>query len=136
MTQEDKELLLKDLCSRLPYGVKIDNMGEASVLTSINNKYRIIVKSGEEDKNPNFNLAELNVLEIEDSKPYLFPLSSMTEEQCDELYNISELKLSFTPDRKINVYKETVEWFLKNHIDFNGLIPKGLAIDCTNLNIY
>lgn len=128
MIQEHKDLLLKDLCSRLPYGVKINNMGEASVLTSINNKYRIIVKSGEEDKNPNFNLAELNVLEIEDSKPYLFPLSSMTEEQ----------KMDLTKFVANGIYNENIvyDWCNKNHFDYRGLIEKGLAIDATNLNIY
>ena len=120
MTREDKQLLLVDLCGRLPYGVILNccnTVGEK--LTAI-------------DENGLIN----HDYDIDEVKPYLFPLSSMTEEQCDELYNISELKLSFTPDRKIYVYKETVDWFNKNHIDYRGLIPKGLAIDCTNLNIY
>lgn len=120
MQQENKEILLKDLSARLPYGVILcccDELGEK--LTSI-------------DENGLVN----HDYDIDEVKPYLFPLSSMTEEQCDDLYNISELKLSFTPDRKINVYKETVEWFLKNHIDYNGLIPLGLAKDATGLNIY
>lgn len=120
MKQEEKDLLLRDLSARLPYGVILsccDTVGEK--LTSI-------------DKNGLIN----HDYDIDEVKPFLFPLSSMTEEQCDELYNISELKLSFTPDRKINVYKETVEWFLRNHIDFNGLIPMGLAKDSTNLKLY
>lgn len=60
----------------------------------------------------------------------------MTEEQCEELYYISEIRISYTIDRVIAVYKNTIEWFLKNHIDYNNLIGKDLAIDATNLNIY
>ena len=134
MTNEDKELLLKDLCGRIPYSVKIsildwderemEYMDKVDVLYSVNGDEYI------QSVNSDYNFSP------EDIKPYLFPLSSMTEEQCDELYNISELKLSFTPDKKINAYKETIKWFLKNHIDFNGLIPLGLAIDATGKNIY
>ena len=129
MTPEDKDLLLQDLCARLPYGVIVNVNGfDYDYNDKLTQIYKGVGCSIQVTTNMPY--------DIEQVKPYLFPLSSMTEEQCDELYNISELKLSFTPDRKINVYKETVEWFLKNHIDFNGLIPKGLAIDCTNLNIY
>ena len=122
MQQENKEILLKDLSARLPYGVILcccDELGEK--LSSIDVEPKILINVD---------------YDIDEVKPFLFPISSMTDEQCDELYNISSLKLSFTPDRKINVYKETVEWFLKNHIDFNGLIPLGIAKDATGLNIY
>lgn len=125
MTREDKQLLFRDLCSRLPYGVKCTFDG---IRTTYG--YLEKIKSNQ--------ICTINGIGIyvEHIKPYLFPLSSMTEEQCDELYNISELRLTFTPDKKIKVYKDTIEWFLKNHIDYNGLIDKGLAIDATNLNIY
>ena len=141
MTQKQKELLLKDLCMRLPYGVKIDNMGEPSMLISINHKYRIIVEIAEGDKNPSFNSTRLDVLEIEDTIPYLFPLSSMTEEQRKEL---QELYFDYISDEIFNdtefVYHydciHLIDWLNKNHFDYRGLIPMGLAKDATGLNIY
>ena len=61
-------------------------------------------------------------------KPYLFPLSSMTEEQKKEwLYTLSS---------DYNITYDTVDWLNKNHFDYRGLIEKGLAIDATGLNIY
>ena len=127
MTQEEKDLLLKDLCARLPYGVKIDNMGEPSILASINNIYRIIVKTTEADEEPNFNNSELDVLEIEDAKPYLFPISSMSEEQKEDMIKSS---------CGIGSDKNVFDWYNKNHFDYRGLIPIGLALDATGLNIY
>ena len=143
METKDKELLLKDLSARLPYGVKgqakgmIKFFGDEEVseepwtLTSINvqlNTFGADTQTGV----PLFNRRT----GICNFKPYLFPMSSMTEEQCEELYAISEVQLTFTPDIRIKVYKNTIEWFLKNHIDYNGLIEKGLAIDATGLEIY
>ena len=129
MTQDNKDLLIKDLCARLPYGVKIDNMGVPSMLASINKKYRIIVETGEVDKEP-----RLDVLEIEDCKPYLFPLSSMTGEQKKEYAHL----LTYTSSiEMIQITGEsTYDWLNKNMFDWRGLIPKGLAIDATNKNIY
>ena len=139
MTREQKELLLKDLCARLPYGVKIDNVGEPSMLISINNRCRIIVETGEVDKEP-----RLDVLEIEDCKPYLFPLSSMTEEQKEFIKN----KFCYDWDIDDHPYSlwaqcvdigdadDLIDWFHKNHFDYRGLIPMGLANDATGLNIY
>ena len=143
MTQEEKDLLIKDLCARLPYGVKIDNMGMACILTSINNKYRIIVESDEVDKNSNFNLAKLDILEIEDAKPYLFPISSMTDEQYDELYNYcyeAEREASKFSNGGLKIIYNyelvKIDWLNQNHFDWRGLIPMGLAKDATGLNIY
>ena len=141
ITQEQKYLRLQDLFMRLPYGVKIDNMGEPSMLISINHKYHIIVEIAEGDKNPSFNSTRLDVLEIEDAIPYLFPLSSMTEEQREEL---QELYFDYILDEIFNdtefVYHydciHLIDWLNKNHFDYRGLIEKGLAIDATNKNIY
>ena len=119
MTQEDKELLLKDLCCRLPYGVKVqDELGRINKLVIGN--------------------ADLNRLYYNDfsiysekklSLPYLFPLSSMTEEQLLEL-----LSISF--ENSIDSSIKTLNWCYKNHLDINNLIPLGLANDATGLNIY
>lgn len=134
MTQEDKELLLKDLCARLPYGVKV-----ASVFINPDTK---------EHKSCGIEVFDAtSILMIRDGlgefKPYLFPLSSMTEEQKRE-YNrwkhevpvchyeygdiVEEIELYDSP--------ESFEYLIENHFDYRGLIEKGLAIDATGLNIY
>ena len=138
MTQENKDLLLKDLCARLPYDVKV---------LYDNKVYNIDYVSGtyEEIKlNDIFNYT-LNISVV---KPYLFPLSSMTSEQLFEVQEIlgkNEIKIEdgflriVDSDRNTISYLEILallEWFYKNHFDINGLIPMGLAIDATGLNIY
>jgi hypothetical protein len=94
----------------------------------------------------------------EDIKPHLFPLSSMTEEQKEELINITNGKFRYMcgdinnaiPRKNTgewgiseNAYINSIKvinilyiWLLKNHFDINGLIEKGLAIDATDKNIY
>ena len=86
MTQEEKDLLLKDLCARLPYDVKVqyyDNETkklEAGAIVSCT-----IPIDETNQKYPTFiTRRDLLIIQgntIEDIKPYLFPLSSMTEEQ-------------------------------------------------------
>lgn len=128
MTQENKNLLLQDLCSRLPYGVICDTSKGNGHLCSINQTifgivYGINIKATERDY---FNDKE------EIIKPYLFPLSSMTEEQKKEYQHISE-RWMYDASYSIG---DSIDWLNKNHFDYRGLIEKGLAIDCTNLNIY
>lgn len=130
MTQEEKELLLKDLCGRLPYEVKfrykyIDGCFHEkygiSTLDGVISPYRILHST----------LVGDDYLKIEEDevKPYLFPLSSMTEEQKKEEYEICKYYLNGYESKLIDFYH-------KNHLDYRGLIPIGLAIDATNLNIY
>lgn len=67
---------------------------------------------------------------LDEIKPYLFPLSSMTDEQNEEyLKTCKGSNASF-------ITLETFEWCIKNHFDYRGLIEKSLALDATNLNIY
>lgn len=118
MKQEDKELLLKDLCSRLPYGVKCiaTSNGYISYISSIESQYNVVTfDNGRQE-------------ELCDIKPYLFPLSSMTEEQMNSL-----TKFVANGIRGKNIL---YDWYNKNHFDYRGLIPKGLANDATGLNIY
>ena len=125
MTQEEKDLLLKDLCARLPYGVKVDVINE-------DNEHHI-VKIGEG------NIGHLGKGFWKECKPYLFPMSSMTEEQKEE-FNTRSLELQLKViDDEIMYEKATefeVDFYNKHHLDWRGLIPMGLAIDATNLNIY
>ena len=119
MTQ-DKELLIKDLCARLPYGVKMNHIAddEHSPKTLIGVAKDMITLEG---------LGGYECVDIEDYKPYLFPLSSMTEEQKDDMIKSS---------CGIGSDKNVFDWYNKNHFDYRNLINKNLAIDCTNLNIY
>lgn len=124
MKQEDKELLFQDLCSRLPYGVKV--------------QFRYIITSPAILKGINKDLIECDiaVCEIQDIKPYLFPLSSMTEEQKREYNSLCSIGTDECGDITYFNTFESIDWLNKNHFDYRGLIPMGLASDATNLNIY
>lgn len=129
MTQEDKELLLKDLCARLPYGVKaFDNsLGGVDI-------FNLVGYDGED-----FADNDGYWYRVEDCKPYLFPLSSMTDKQRkeldDTLVNLNLKALSDEINSEVIATYE-VDFYNKNHFDYRGLIPKGLALDATGLDIY
>jgi hypothetical protein len=141
MTQEDKELLLKDLCARLPYGVKIQakynpinidanvEIEKVGVLSMVDND--AVIAFACDDTNT------YNYVTIHDVKPYLFPFSSMTDELWKEYQT---LKMTDWVEGDINgvfINAGTItDWLNKNHFDYRGLIEKGLAINATNLNIY
>ena len=134
MKQEDKELLLRDLCARLPYGVK----GMVS-RRDHNNRECEFVKTIDGKLYDRFAVFQESWYDNVTIKPYLFPLSSMTVEQKEE-FNTQSLKLQLQViDEEIMYEKATefeVDFYNKHHLDWRGLIEKGLAIDCTNLNIY
>lgn len=121
MTQEDKELLFKDLCARLPYGVKgiITYNGDKNIFTA-KGIFNILF------------LSDTECCKVEDFRPYLFPLSSMTEEQKNEYQHITERWMN---DSSYSI-SDSIDWLNKNHFDYKGLIEIGLAIDVTGLNIY
>lgn len=127
MTQEQKELLLKDLCARLPYVVKCCIKGNYKIsgdLVGIVGENISLFSSG-------CGTFNINVI-----RPYLFPLSSMSEEQKEKYYSLQQ-KVIYNSKGLINSdVMEYVNWCYKNHIDIDNLIPMGLAIDATNLNIY
>ena len=146
MTQEDKELLLKDLCARLPYGVKV------LCLRDFNHDWynlEMVDIGDDEVYVTTYEPYTNRYVEIETIKPYLFPLSSMSEEQKNECFKGTPLEIdkygsiavkddlyggSLYTD--LEIYLEVIVWLLKNHFDYRGLIPKGLAIDATGKNIY
>ena len=121
MTQEEKkDLLLKDLSARLPYGVKgiIPYNGDKDIFT-VKGIFNILF------------LSDTESCLIEDFQPYLFPLSSMTDEQENEYNNLNGYELGCFPHTE-----EALDYLIKNHFDYRGLIPMGLANDATGLNIY
>ena len=133
MTQNEKDLLLKDLCARLPYGVKVqvdnhcwvDFRKDIPVKLTLDNSYRILLG-----------------VTLGYVKPCLFPLSSMSEEQKKELNDITNLDIEIaishikndTPNYVTSLNR--LNWLLKNHFDIYDLIPMGIAIDATGKNIY
>ena len=138
MTQ--KELLLKDLCGRLPYGVICeDGYGNILELNGIDKPNTITFKCS----NNTFWATDLDKC-----KPYLIPLSSMTEEQLfevQEIFGKNDIKIEDSLLRIVNSERNTIsyleilallKWFYKNHFDVYGLIPMGLANDATGLKIY
>ena len=165
MTQEDKEILIRDLCGRLPYGVK----AYIKKWSKLDIKYYegvYTVESIDTSLNTIFADSESNSVEIivgydnDEIKPYLFPMSSMTDEQAKELsilYGIKDILSIKITDEYIDFevddgfgsvetrtiwYDEMIssieifDWLNKNHFDYRGLIDKSLALDATGLDIY
>lgn len=159
MKQEDKELLLKDLCCRLPYGVKA-YVKSWSNFKTYENIY--VIKSI---------FPSLNVVHVQSEsgshdvilgyydykfKPYLFPLSSMTKEQEEELFDLFGISLldsigedcikidecngiTFFLNKGFDVethLDKLLDWLNRNMFDWRGLIPMELALDATGLKIY
>ena len=131
MKQEDKEILIRDLCGRLPYGVKayIKNWSNLSrkyyegvyIVESIDPSLNSILANSER--------SSVDVIVGYDDyeiKPYLFPLSSITKKRLEELSEYIDIKNAYV----------AVDLLNSHHIDYRGLIEKELAIDATGLNIY
>ena len=111
MTQEDKELLLKDLCARLPYHT-IVSTGEGDLeLVKVDILNGLVYVFSE-------SFLEFDAFEI---KPYLRPMSSMTEEERKEYERFSNCSIGFAPI--------LMDWLNAHHFDYSGLIEKGLALE-------
>ena len=110
MTQEDKELLLKDLCARLPYGVKAHTKIGTNIIV-----VGVIDDTVKDETEDSFDISFI--------KPYLRPMSSMTEEEENEY-------------RAINCYEglfprneDAFDYVLSHHFDYRDLIEKSLALE-------
>jgi len=152
MTEEQKKLLLIDLSGRLPYGVygnylnSDGSLSDDELLRRVKIGYHQLICADGRDG-----------MVLDGSlKPYLFPLSSMTEEQIEKLKE--ELCNMYDPYHDYDSYEnwgvevfekhihsdnykftftvDVVDWLNKNHFDYRGLIEKSLALDATNLGIY
>ena len=121
----NKEKLIRDLCARLPYGVKVlyDNkVFSIDYVSSIHEEIKL-------DTRDNY------TINVSDVKPYLFPLSSMTEEQKMFLKQ-QNWCIAMSTSGTVETTVEGIDWLNKNHFDFRGLIEESLALDATNLGIY
>ena len=134
MTQEEKELLLKDLSARLPYGVKIELtwwvMGEGTCINTTLEPDHI-----EQLLNDEYGDTEI--------KPYLRPMSSMTEEEFDDMFNklysaqeefFRNCSNTDTIGKIIANDSVRYDYLNKKMFDYRGLIEKGLAIEVTKEN--
>ena len=138
MTQEDKDLLLKDICARLPYETKCAIYGASGTIMK--------------DKETIFYTPWPNIITFEgyernecymywQVKPYLRPMSSMTEEEREELKSLCKEDLSEFAEFIQNGHglsqdglymfdkQRQFDWLNANYFDYRGLIPKGLAIE-------
>ena len=136
MIPEYKNLIIKDIAARVSYGVKFACNTNVYIAKGLD-----LIVTDEGNWEYAVTAKDFVAIEIDFIKPYLFSLSSMTEEQCYELASIrSDFQDSWkyikTPIPLSICNFEQVEWFHKNHFDYRGLIEKGLAIDATGKNIY
>lgn len=130
-----KKLLIKDLSSRLPYNVIVDYAYNA-----------FDVRKGDYVKHGSKCILNCYLLDVfisprqnekgEYIKPYLFPFSSMTEEQKKEYRKVCELDTEILSKHPMDetpfpALYNSQDWLNKNHFDYRGLIPMGLAIDAT-----
>jgi hypothetical protein len=148
MKQEDKKLLFRDLCARLSYGVVcMDVHADKKFI----NKW--IIAGIDRIFGDEFTQVFLHNCEecygykksIEVCKPYLLPLSSMTEEQKQYISDRWGVNKDFDFEIDPNWGEYLIDlgdavgfinWCYENHFDINGLIPMGIALDATGLNIY
>lgn len=120
MTQEEKELLLKDLCARFPYGVKVHTWYNSPVdIECVGiDLYTCVINLNI----PNDDNAKVYV---DNCKPYLRPMSSMTEDEM-----VSYLDTITGDDKsKLDEVVNLVDWLNRHHFDYCGLIEKGLALE-------
>ena len=136
MTQEDKLLLLKDLCGRLPYGV-ICHANEINIdgeLIFVNKLYNIAALYYDNT------IGKFEHCQINDIKPYLRPMSSMTEEEKRHISKMMCLRTyddGVVHDMNYPVYTpyyvmdDCLSYLRSIHVDYSGLIEKGLALEAT-----
>ena len=136
MIQEDKQLLLKDLCARLPYGVKCAFYSSHGVIPSTIVKIDIdnetISHKPEGQSSVYFHFVESGNI-----KPYLRPMSSMTDEEKEEFRQMfcyeweeSVVELMYY-SIEIGDADHLIDWLNEHHFDYRGLIEKGLALEAT-----
>ena len=146
MDNKHINIIFKELSARMPYGVKVQC--DDYLFTFDENHMGIGMLYTDYYGNPTDETKIIlsGCFYGNNIKPYLFPLTAMTEEQCVEFNQVSGLdadldsikrgEVSLIGDIAIDCLYDAIDWFNKNHFDYRELIPLGLAIDATNLNIY
>lgn len=122
MTREEKELLVKDICQKLPYGVKIrveypfleEKDWRPEDLYGLDLRREVIAGTS---------------VRIEEFKPYLRPMSSMTEVESEKFEEYLELQSEYTTGADIRFKYDMFDWLNSRHFDYRHLIEKGLAIE-------
>ena len=113
MTQEEKQLLTKVLCEQLPYGVKfgigLAKLGKYDLVEINTKKGKVLFGHG-------------LYTNLENCRPFLRPMSSMTEEE------MREYQTFFNYDG-VEYPEEYIDWLITHHFDYRGLIPMGLALE-------
>lgn len=128
MTQEEKQLLLKDLCMRIPYRTLI------CLNPGAYNKPETCLLCGVDGERVYLNV-DSDPFRIDHIKPYLRPMSSMTDEENEELKYEIELELQALEGEEghntVSAAPATfeIDFYNKHHIDYRGLIPMGLALE-------
>jgi len=120
MTQEEKSILLKDLCGRLPYGITIYRITDNSI-------HHIQYSDITENIYQFSHFLEYSG--VDNIKPYLRPMSSMTEEEESKYNLIQGLQHWTVEDGMIQNYGDAIDWLNAHHFDYRGLIPMGIALE-------
>ena len=149
MTQENKELLLKDLCGRLLYGVKCNINGDLCKIERIDIEHQQFYLKKDDEHGGTYSIARGDLI-----KPYLRPMSSMTEEEKEKLINKClhteteedwegmrsdvwgiEIFSKYDTRRWDNpiwpstINMDAIDWLNAHYFDYRGLIPMGLALE-------
>ena len=138
MAQEERELLHKDLCARLPYGVMVKAQYKDGEGWKIDDRKLLgLYTNGQV-------YLDCVYANIENIKPYLRPMSSMTEEEKEEFHKLKQFSVTVVMPNGVSLLKPTYivdleedgdglnhlyNWLNTHHFDYRGLIEKGLALE-------
>lgn len=122
MTNEEKDLLIQDLCARLPYGVKCERYGKAYELVEIDIKRGLVYVFRDDWFTPTSLPYRIN---SDDIRPYLRPMSSMTRDELD-LYSryLDTQRCIGMP-----ILTDLLDWLNAHYLDYRQLIERGLALE-------
>ena len=129
MTNEQKQLLLKDLCAELQHGLKLKTPHGDAILSGIINR-----KGFRKDTDYIDIVTDKQTYLIQYVKPYLRPMSSMTEEEAEEYCDLQD-KFLYSSQYPVTDAYELFDWLNARHFDYRGLIPIGLALEAPE-NMY
>jgi hypothetical protein len=144
MTKEEKDLLLKDICARLPYGVVAQVSYKDGDGWKTEDRKVLGIYTDEQV------YVDCVYTNLENVKPYLRPMSSMTDEELKEFRRLKQMSVTVVMPNGVSLLKPTYivdleddgdgmnylyDWLNAHHFDYRGLIEKGLALEAPE-NIY